>query len=98
MASEVVVVWTAEAEQNLDDIKEFMLLRWSDREVTRMLRSIKDCEAIISRHPDIFKESSMRPGCRLALVHPNLTMVYQIIPDGIAIINLFDNRMDDDFR
>ena len=63
-----------------------------------MLHLIKDCEAIISKHPEIFKESALRSGCRLALVHPNLTMVYQMTADGIVVINLFDNRVDDGFR
>ena len=85
MASETCVIWPAEAERNLDDIKEFLLIRWTAKEVVRMLRLIKDCEAIISKHPEIFKESALRASCRLALVHPNLTMVYQITADGIVI-------------
>jgi len=98
MASDIPVIWTVEAEDNLDELRDFLLQRWTNKEVFRMLQAIKACESIIAKHPEAFKESSLRPGCRLALAHPNLTMVYRYEAEQIVVVALFDNRADDPFR
>jgi len=98
MASECKVVWTKEAEQQLDDLHAFILLRWTHREATNMLLAVKACEEMISRHPQAFREAPQRPECRLALAHPNLTVVYRHQADEVVILSVFDNRSDDGFR
>ncbi len=98
MVSRIQVVWTAEAENNLEEICDFLLQRWTQKEVFQLLQAIKGCESVIAKHPKAFKESSLRPKCRLALVHPNLTMVYKVEDRQIIIIALFENRANDPFR
>jgi plasmid stabilization system protein ParE len=98
MASELKVVWTDEAERQLDDLYSFILLRWTEREAMNMLLAVKTFEETIAKHPEAFREAPQRPGCRLALAHPNLTMVYRHRADEIIILSVFDNRSDDGFR
>jgi len=98
MASEIQVIWTVEAEENLDSLCDFLLNRWTQKELLRMLQAIKSCESVIAQHPEAFRESSVRPGCRLVLAHPNLTLVYRFESNQIVVLALFDNRSDDPYR
>ncbi len=98
MASERKVVWTNEAERQLDELYSFIVFRWTEREAMNMLLAVKACEEMLAKHPEAFREAPQRPGCRLALAHPNLTVVYRHQAHEVIILSVFDNRSDDGFR
>jgi plasmid stabilization system protein ParE len=98
MADEVTIAWSARAKDDLDRIYHFLLERWTLREAEAMLDIIQAFERMVSLQPNAFKVSQTFPGCRLAILHRNLTAVYQFDKRKVYILALFDNREDDPFR
>jgi plasmid stabilization system protein ParE len=98
MADEVRIQWSVRAKDDLDRIYNFILERWTLREAEAMLDIVQAFERMVVLHPLAFKDSPSFPNCRLAILHRNLTVVYQLDGHTVYILALFDNREDDPFR
>lgn len=88
-----LISWTAEAEDDLLAIVEFIGL-WSATAAERMAKTIKESTRPLSEHPMMFRESARVAGCREIVVHPNYIVVYKILEDRILVVNVFHAKRD----
>ena len=98
MAVEYRVIWSKEAVNDLEEIYDFILRKWSLKEAERLLDLIKEFEDVICIYPEGFKLSNSIEGVRIGQIHQNTTAIYRIQFETIEILTLFDNRRDEDFR
>ena len=90
------IIWTREAVNNLDDITEYLLDFWSEREFKIFIEKLEKLLALISDTPTIFPASKKRKNLRRAVLSKQTTIYYSVESDAITIISLFNNRRNPD--
>ncbi len=78
MAAEYRIIWSEQAVKDLQEIYDFILLRWSLKEAERLLDQVKEFEEVIGVYPEGFKLSNAVEGVRIGHIHQNTTAVYRI--------------------
>jgi len=92
MAVERVVRWSDEAIANVDGIKDFIRLQWSEREVAVFLDLLQQFEELVVQFPNGYQRSGLFHGCRRAVIHPNVSVVYRVSSTMIEVVTVYDNR------
>ncbi|MBK7382032.1 MAG: type II toxin-antitoxin system RelE/ParE family toxin [Flavobacteriales bacterium] len=92
MAGDRTVEWSYQAMEQVDSIKQFILSQWSVREVDVFLDLLREFEQLVMRFPNGYQRSLIYPGCRRAVIHPNISVVYKVIGDTINVVTVYDNR------
>ncbi len=92
MAGDPTVFWSREAELQVDRTKEFLRQSWSEREVEAFLDLLREFEILVKQFPHGYQASAIYPGCRRAVIHPNVSVVYKVSPTAIEIVTVYDNR------
>ncbi len=92
MAVEREVRWSDEATANVDAIKDFIRLQWSEWEVAVFLDLLQQFEPLVVQFPNGYQRSGLFPGCRRAVIHPNVSVVYRVSSIMIEVVTVYDNR------
>lgn len=92
MAVEREVRWSDEAMVNVEAIKDFIRLQWTEREVGVFLDLLQEFQRLVVQFPNGYQRSDRFPGCRRAVIHPNVSVVYKVSGKLIEVITVFDNR------
>lgn len=94
MAGEREVRWSREASEQAEAIKAFVREQWSEREVQAFLDLLSSFEQLVERFPNGYPASTLYPGCRRAVIHPNVSVVYRVTGRLIEVVTLYDNRSE----
>ncbi|MFN6116219.1 MAG: type II toxin-antitoxin system RelE/ParE family toxin [Flavobacteriales bacterium] len=92
MGVERTVLWSDEAMENVDMIKAFILQRWTEREVSAFLDLLYGFEELVKRFPNGYERSRNYTGCRRAVIHANVSVVYRVTGSQIEVVTVYDNR------
>jgi len=92
MAVDRTVVWSNEAMDQVDRIKDFIRLQWSEREVGVFLDLLFQFQTLVVQFPNGYQRSVRYPGCRCAVIHPNVLVVYKVGSRTIEVVTVYDNR------
>lgn len=92
MAVEREVRWSDEALAQVDDIKDFIRSQWSEREVGLFLDLLQEFQRLVVQYPNGYQRSNIYPGCRRAVIHPNVSVVYKVSGSLIEVVTVYDNR------
>ena len=92
MAVKYSVLWSKEANLQVERIFNFIKENWSDKEAENFLDLLFHFEKTISLFPNSFKTSKKFKDCRLGLVHKHVTAIYKIDCNQIIILTILDNR------
>jgi plasmid stabilization system protein ParE len=98
MAAKYSLQWSVRAGQDLDNIYNFLLLTWTQKEAANFLDLVFQFEETVLKHPQIFPHSKKIRSCRIALIHQNVSAVYKITGTRIFIVTLIDNRAKSRYR
>ncbi len=96
MKSGYNVDWSDEASANLDSIIEYLQNRWTEREIGRFFKKLDKRIDLISRNPHAYPVVDKRINIRRSVLSKQTTIYYEIKPDMVVILSLFDNRQDPD--
>jgi plasmid stabilization system protein ParE len=88
------VIYTRQAVSNSITIKNFILVKFTEREVNNFYKMLETFERIVSVFPDIYPKSIKNQNVRRAVLSKQLSVFYKIKRDEISIIAMIDNRMD----
>ena len=94
MKNKFEVVWSEESIEQSDQIIQYLYSKWSEKEVFKFLKVLKDFEDIVSIFPEIYPESEIKKGYRKAVIIKQISVIYSIENEAILIHTLFDNRQD----
>ena len=94
MANPLEILWTARAKQDLDNIINYLQLKWTEREVKNFHAKLQKALSLIATRPKLFKATNQRKNLRRCVLSKQTTIYYQDKETVIYIVSLFDNRQD----
>ncbi len=86
--------WTEEATNNLEEILDYLIQRWSQKEVTYFKHRLKKHIELVSRFPFMFPVSQYNPRLRKAVLSKQTSVYFEVRGQSIYIIYLFVNKKD----
>lgn len=92
MAVDRMVFWSAEAKDQVDTTKEYIRQLWSEHEVEAFLDLLHEFEILVKQFPNGYQASDLYSGCRRAVIHPNISVVYKVSSKEIEVVTVYDNR------
>jgi plasmid stabilization system protein ParE len=94
MAEETLpVIYTSRGIADSLTIKNFILIKFTQREVDNFYKMLETFERVVSSFPEIYPISSQNQDVRRAVLSKQLSVFYTIIDNEISVIGMIDNRM-----
>ena len=90
----VSVLWTDRALQNAISIKDYLLLKFSEKEVENFFSLLTAFEIAVSAFPELYPVSSVKRKVRRAVLSRVLSTFYRINKNNIEVLAILDNRCD----
>src|SRR5690554_5438143 len=90
------IKWTKEAEQNVDDIIQYLTDFWSKREVNNFLMLLRKRVELISKNPEMFKIVEGTDFTRVSVMTKQNSIFYEFKNETIEILYVFDTRQNPD--
>jgi plasmid stabilization system protein ParE len=87
------IVWTLEAEKKFENIIDYLLKVWSEKEVIQFVETTDKVANFISEYPRMFRKTDKRNVYEALITKQNL-MVYKVFRNRIVIITFWDTRQD----
>jgi len=94
MRKRLEVIWSEESDKRTDEIIEYLLEKFSQKEVSNFLNLLKDFEKIVSQFPETYPESLNKKGIRRSVIAKQISILYSIDESCIRVYTIFDNRQD----
>ena len=92
MAAERDLRWSDEAMAKVEATNTFIRLQWTEREVGVFLDLLQEFQKLVVQFPNGYQRSDIYPGCRRAVIHPNVSVVYKVSGSLIEVVTVYDNR------
>lgn len=90
----LVIQWTNEAEQHLDNIIEYLEKNWTDREIRNFFRKLEEGLEIIKTKPLQQKKSIRKPNTYEFQLSQQTTIFYCFDLKTATILALWSNKMN----
>ena len=88
------IIWTNEAINNLEEILNYLIEKWSQREVDNFKKKLSKKIEIIGLFPTMFPVSTYNLKLRKAVLSKQTTIYYQIDDNIIYLVFIFVNSKD----
>jgi plasmid stabilization system protein ParE len=88
------IFWTNEAINNLEEILDYLIKYWSQKEVDNFKKSLSKQIHLIQRFPKVFPVSDYNPKLRKAVLSKQTTLFYEVNDHIIYLVFLFVNYQD----
>ena len=85
------------AENNLDDLMEYLETEWSARVKEHFRQKLLDTVKLISGNPNLFPVSEIKEGVHKCVLTKHNSMYYRITKHEIEIITIQDNRKNPEY-
>lgn len=86
------IVWSREAEDQLDEIITYLEDQWTEREISAFFRRLEECLNLIQSAPQRQKDSLRKPGVKEFQHSPQTTIFYSYDRQKINILMIWANR------
>ncbi|HZK07603.1 MAG TPA: type II toxin-antitoxin system RelE/ParE family toxin [Bacteroidales bacterium] len=90
------VIWSEEAVRNLEETLDYLVNRWTQREVNNFKTKLSRQLNLISQNPKLFPVSGIQPRLRKAVLSSQTTIFYEFKNDSVYIVYLFNNAKNPD--
>jgi len=88
------VVWTKEAEDQLDEIIAYLESNWTNREISNFFERLEKSINQIRTNPNTFKNSERKPNTKEFQLSKQTTLFYSFDERTVNILLLWSNRMN----
>jgi plasmid stabilization system protein ParE len=88
------IVWSEEAENQLDGIVDYLEENWSEKEIEKFFKRLEEALMQISQHPQRFKKSERKEGAREFQLSPHNTLFYSYNAERLEVLLLWPNKVD----
>ena len=88
------IKYSKRANSNLLQIKNYLLYKFTQREVDNLQKLLTDFEKVIVEFPFLYPENIFNKKIRRAVLSKQLSVFYKYSNDAILIVTVIDNRMD----
>ena len=86
--------WTKRSLQNAVAIRNYLLVKFTKKEVSKFEGLLRQFELTVSNFPTLYPESQRQKNLRRAVIHKNTTVYYIFDKDKVTLIAMKDNRQD----
>ena len=86
------VEWTKRSLLNAIAIKNYLIRKFSGKEVSKFEKLLKQFELTVSNFPTLYPESQSQKLLRRAVIHKNTTVYYIFNKNKVTVIAMKDNR------
>ncbi len=90
------IFWTEEAIHNLEEIIDYLHLRWTQREVDNFKIKLSKQIDLIHQNPYLFPASTFQPKLRKAVLSKQTTIFYEVKEHTVYLIYIFVNYKSSD--
>ncbi|MBX3009840.1 MAG: type II toxin-antitoxin system RelE/ParE family toxin [Melioribacteraceae bacterium] len=94
MRSGYRIQWSDRAIFDLQNIIDYLLYKWTEKEVRNFVRKLDKRLELISINPRLFPKTSKRKNVRRSVLTKHTVIYYETSTDTIKIVTLFDTRQD----
>ncbi|QOI97496.1 MAG: type II toxin-antitoxin system RelE/ParE family toxin [Flammeovirgaceae bacterium] len=94
MRSGYRIRWSDRAIFDLQNIIDYLLYKWTEKEVTNFVKKLDKRLELISINPRLFPKTSRRKNVRRSVLTKQTAIYYETSTDTIKIVTLFDPRRD----
>ena len=88
------IVWTKEANGNLDQIISYLEKEWTNKEIKSFFVKLEKAIALLSARPLLFRATNKRKQIHRCLLTRQVSIYYKIVNETIVILSIFDNRQN----
>jgi hypothetical protein len=97
MAEKVLpIIYSHRAIENSLTIKEFILFKFTQKEVDNFYKMLETFERVVVAFPEMYPKSTTSSKSRKAVLSKQLSVFYIAYKNQISIVAMIDNRMDYD--
>lgn len=96
MTQSRIVIWSVESSLKVEEIKEFILLKWSEKEVGAFLQNLRKFESLVKQFPNLYPPSRSHPHLRKAVISRHNSVIYEIDGAYIKVHTVLDNLQDNE--
>lgn len=86
--------WTKEAINNLEEILDYLISNWTEKEVSMFKKKRSKQLDLIQQFPKMFPKSTIHPNLRKAVLSRQTTIYYELDGNMIYLVYLFVNAKD----
>ena len=90
------IFWTEEAIRNLEEIVNYLLSRWTQKEVNNFKLKLSRQIDLIGNNPKLFPISTFQPRLRKAVLSKQTSIFYEIKDNEIYLAYIFVNYKNRD--
>ncbi|MEN0054966.1 MAG: hypothetical protein AAGC65_14925 [Mucilaginibacter sp.] len=90
----LAIVYTKRSNTDAIAIKNYLLYKFTQKEVAKFYRLLQIFERVITVFPELYPLSSKGKNVRRAVLSKQLSVFYKINQDQIVVIAILDNRVD----
>lgn len=85
------IFWTEEAIRNLEEIINYLLSKWTQKEVDNFKLKLSRQIDLIGKNPKLFPISTFQPRLRKAVLSKQISIFYEIKDNVIYLAYIFVN-------
>ena len=90
----VNISWTKRADNNFDEIIEYLEINWGDQVTKKFITEVYDFLELIAEFPEIGSIENKENNIRGFTLIKQINIFYRISSKKIIILGLFDNRQN----
>jgi plasmid stabilization system protein ParE len=90
------LIWSPEAESDLEKILEYLEENWSESVIHNFLKELFEALDWIVDNPEVFMFSINSSNIRKFVLSKHHTIYFEIQEDQIGLLRIFDNRQNPD--
>lgn len=94
MESGYKIIWSDEANCNLDQIISYFENNWTEKEIKKFFAKLEKTLTLIAIRPHLFRLTNKRKNVRKCVMTKQTSIYYRPEKEEIFIVTLFDNRQD----
>jgi len=94
MASDFKIFWTDEAINNLKYILDYLVDKWTQREIDNFKNRLSKLIRLIEQNPNLFPISQYNYRLRKVVLSRQTTIFYEVSGQMIYIVYLFNNKQN----
>ena len=98
METKFDILWSKESKLQFDRIVLYLREEWTEKEVDKFVKQIKNFERMVVKFPEIYAESKKKEGLRKAVLSKHSSVIYKVDWEKslIRVYTIFDNRQHPD--
>jgi plasmid stabilization system protein ParE len=90
----VEIIWSKEADNDLDKLKDYLLANWGQVVLTDFLEKLIESIELVSAKPNTFAKYTEHWNIRKVVITKHNTLFYRFESNRIEIVRIFDTRQD----